>query len=448
MSTSVLSPNTRLMPVTAEVSPEHHLMLGGCDTVKLAERWGTPLWVMDYDTIKASAEALKAGLAVYPGAKALYAGKAFMCLAICRLVRELGLGLDVVSEGELYTALRAGFPKDDIYLHGNNKSPAELIMAIENAGVTIIVDGFQELDSVIEIASARGLRARIMVRVTPGVEPDTHEYIKTGQFDSKFGISLEQVVPFVERVVQSEEHLEFRGIHAHIGSQSLAMEPYLKLVDILAETVAEIKNRLGREIDYLNLGGGLGIVYTEADQPIPLFDWSRAMAERVLDVFTRLGLKQPQLLVEPGRSVVGTAGVTLYRAGQVKNFESGKRAVALDGGMADNPRPATYNARYTSVIASRMNKSEADSPVDLVGRFCESGDIIIKGAGIPAETGDLIAVFSTGAYNYSMSSNYNRTGKPACVLVKDGKAELIIERESLDDLVRQDRIPDFLNFNS
>lgn len=448
MNTGILSPNTRMMPVSAEVSSENHLVIGGCDTVELASTWGTPLWVMDYATIEASARALNSGLSSYPGAKALYAGKAFMCLAMCKLIDKLGMGLDVVSEGELYTALSAGVPQENIYLHGNNKSRAELELAITRPGVTVIVDGFAELDLLLELAREHRKQAEIMVRVTPGVEPDTHEYIKTGQSDSKFGIHLEQVGMFIEKVKAAPDLLNFRGLHAHIGSQSLDMQPYLKLVEILADTVQELNEKHSVEVEKLNLGGGLGIAYTEEDSPIPLYDWSRALSEKVLSVFKEKSLKLPYLLVEPGRSVVGTSGVTLYRAGQTKEFSSGKVSVALDGGMADNPRPATYNARYTAVLANRMDEGNTDSNTDLVGRFCESGDIIIRGAGVRARPGDLVSVYSTGAYNYSMSSNYNRTGRPACVLVKDGVAELILRRETLEDLIRQDLVPEWLEKES
>ena len=445
MSTKVISPNTQMMPVSARVSKEGHLLVGGCDTNELAESFGTPLWVVDYATVEASAHALSSGLAGYTGgARALYAGKAMMCLALCKMTNQLGMGLDVVSAGELYTALQAGLKPSDIYMHGNNKTPSELKMVVDNPGVTVIVDGFDELDLLIELAREAKAPVEIMVRVTPGVEPETHEYIKTGQIDSKFGISLGDVIPFLRRVEKNGNFVKFKGLHAHIGSQSLELEPYLKVVDILSELCLEIKQELKLDVDKLNLGGGLGIVYVDSDKPLPLYEWSKAISNQVSKAFPEKGLNLPYLLVEPGRSVVGTAGITLYRVGPCKKFQSGKLSASVDGGMADNPRPATYNALYTARLANRMDSPRPENEVELVGRYCESGDIIIKDAGIPAEKGDLVAVFATGAYNYSMASNYNRTSRPACVLVKDGKAELIIKRESLEDLIRQDLIPEFL----
>lgn len=442
MSTKVLSPNTQMMPVSATILENGHLAIGGMDTVELAKKWGTPLWIVDFDTVKASCEALKNGLAHYPNALPLYAGKAFMNLAMVKLTNSLGLGLDVVSDGELFTALKAEIPPDKIYMHGNNKSADELKMALDNPGVTVIVDGFNELSLLTQLASGKERSINIMVRVTPGVEPDTHEYIKTGQADSKFGISLQEVIPFIKKAKESSSHIKFKGIHAHIGSQSLELEPYLQLVEVLASLALEVKEELGVEIEKLNLGGGLGIVYVEGDKPLPLYEWSNALSKKVKEVFPAKGLTLPVLLVEPGRSVVGTAGITLYSVGHTRKFDTGKTIIAVDGGMADNPRPATYNARYTARIANRMNAPKVDSKVEVVGRYCESGDIIIKEASIEADMGDIVAVFATGAYNYSMASNYNRTRKPACILVKDGVDELIIKRESLEDLVRQDILPE------
>lgn len=444
MDTKVLSPNTQMMPVSSETK-DNHLWIGGCDTTDLAKKFGTPLWVMDYATVEASASALKQGLSNYPNSQALYAGKAFMCLALCKLTYKLGLGLDVVSEGELYTALKAGIPAKNIYMHGNNKSKEELKLAVENPGVTAIVDGLGELELLIELAKESKKSIDVMVRVTPGVEPDTHEYIKTGQEESKFGISLDEVIPFIRVALNNSSQIKFTGLHAHIGSQSLALEPYLKLVDVMAQLAKDIKSELEVSIEKLNLGGGLGIVYVEENKPLPLYDWSKAISARVVEKFPEYGLALPKLLVEPGRAIVGSAGVTLYSCGQEKTFQSGKKIVAVDGGMADNPRPATYNALYTACLANRMDSAKPDNVVELVGRYCESGDIIIKDAQLPAQKGDLVAVFASGAYHYSMASNYNRTARPACVLVKNGVAELIVKRESLDDLIRQDLIPSSLD---
>lgn len=443
MQANPVSPNTMLMPVTAEISAEDHLFLAGIDTVELAKEFGTPLWILDYATITQAVKALQHGLSDYPDSSILYAGKAFTCLAMCHMVAKLGLGLDVVSEGELYTALKAGVKPESIYLHGNNKADSELERALLAGPVTIVVDGSFELLRLSELARAMKTRARILVRVTPGVEPDTHDHIKTGQTDSKFGIPLPEVVDFARRCLDLSDSISFLGLHAHIGSQSHDLKPYMEIVEILCDLAGQL-SQLGIETSRLDLGGGLGIAYTENDQPLPLSLWAHELAASVKKTFSARNLKCPHLLLEPGRSIIGPAGVTLYRAGNVKEFSSGMRYVSLDGGMADNPRPSTYNALYTARIANRMSARSRQPVTTLVGRFCESGDIIIKDAGIPAESGDLIAIFATGAYNYSMSSNYNRTGRPACVLINNGKAELILERESLDDLIRQDLVPDWL----
>jgi len=429
------------MPITATVNDENVMVIGGCNTIDLVETYGSPLWVMDYDTIAASVEALKSGLKDYPKSQVLYAGKAFLNLAMCHIVKKLGLGLDVVSEGELFTALKAGVPTDDLYLHGNNKSEKELTLAINN-GVKIVVDSFSELSRLNELAGILGRQAQILVRVVPGVEPDTHDHIKTGQHGSKFGIPIDDVDDFAGLAISP--WIKLIGVHAHLGSQTHDLESYVEIVEVLADVIVRLQQTYGMTLEVIDVGGGLGIAYTLEDSPLPLYDWAKGLAAAVEDGFKKRRLPLPKLLVEPGRSIVGSAGVTLYTAGDVKPLPDGSSYVGLDGGMADNPRPSTYGAKYTAAIASRMDAPSPESPVTLVGRYCESGDIIIRDADIAAETGDLIAVFGTGAYNYSMASNYNRTGRPACVLVKDGTAEVILERETCEDLIKQDRVPKWL----
>ncbi len=433
------------MPVSAAVNEADHLTIGGLDTTKLARQFGTPLWVVDERTISEAASVCASGLSQYPGKhRLLYAGKAFLCLAMCKMVERLGMGLDVVSEGELFTAKKAGFPLDLTYMHGNNKSKNEIEAALKSGGVKIVVDGSSELEMVSALAKTLNVKAPILLRVTPGVEPDTHHYIKTGQNDSKFGVPLDQIASLCRRI-SGDEHLNLLGLHAHIGSQSRDLEPYLEIVDILADCYLTIQTEFNMTLPQMDLGGGLGIAYTEDAAPIGLFEWSHAIANRVKDVFKAKEMELPELLLEPGRSIIGTAGVTLYTVGHCKTIAGGPRYAAVDGGMADNPRPITYQARYTAALANRMSAEVSPaSQMTIVGRYCESGDIIIKDANLPAHTGDLIAIFGTGAYNFSMASNYNRTGRPACVLVKEGRAEIILERESLDDLVRNDRVPSWL----
>lgn len=438
------SPNTSIMPQTAKVDSSGHLNIGGCDTVELAKRFGTPLWIMDEETILQAGRALKEGLSVYPNARGLYAGKAFLCMAMCHLVRKMGMGLDVVSDGEMYTAEKAGFPKDLIYVHGNNKSEHEIRKAIASNGPKIVIDSVSELEMCARLAAELNARAKVLIRVIPDVEPDTHHHIVTGHATSKFGVPLDELDGVLELAKAKSEHIELLGLHAHIGSQSKELEPFLETVDILANLYKDAKEKHGLEFPLLDVGGGLGITYIEADKPAPIYEWARQVAEQALSAFKARNLTLPELLVEPGRSVIGPAGTTIYTVGHTKKLPDGTDYIAVDGGMADNPRPITYGAKYTPAVANRMNSAATKTPAAIVGRYCESGDIIVEEAYLSAQTGDLIAVFATGAYNYSMASNYNRTGRPACVLVSEGQAEIIIERENNDDLISKDRVPNRL----
>lgn len=443
-STRVISPNVEIKPVTAATNEKGHLTIGGCDTVDLAKKFGTPLYIIDEATIRQAASAFQAGLSSYRKARPLYAGKAFLCTAICHLIRNLGFGLDVVSEGELYTAIKAGFPADLIYLHGNNKSERELQAALDYTGVKIVVDSADEIKILAALARTAQKKASILIRVTPGVEPDTHEHIKTGQHNSKFGVPLDSLNELAELVLKHTDSIELIGLHAHIGSQSHDLGPFLELIDIMADRFATLKTDYGINLTHLDVGGGLGIAYTKDDQPTPIYEWAHAVATKVAEAFTQRNIDLPELFVEPGRSMIGTAGVTLYRAGHTKHIEGGYSCLAVDGGMADNPRPITYQAKYTTCVANRMNEPIPKKPVSLVGRYCESGDIIVKEAYLAAQRDDIIAVFGTGAYNYSMASNYNRTTRPACVLVHEGTSEIILARETNEDLVRNDRTPERL----
>lgn len=437
---STLTPNMQIRPSACRVDESGHLIIGGCDSTELAKEFGTPLWIIDELTIRQGVAAYRDGLKDYPNAEILYAGKAFLCLAMCYLVKQLDLGLDVVSEGELYTAIQAGIPAHRICMHGNNKSESELKAGLQYGDVIVVVDNQSELEMLSRVASSLGKRARVLFRVIPGVEPDTHQHIKTGQHDSKFGIPLTEVADIVKQASQLSS-IELLGLHAHIGSQAQEIEPYLENVDVLAELAAILKKELGFELSTLDIGGGLGIKYSDDDSPVSSVEWGQAVSKRVKDSFTQRALALPRLMVEPGRSIIGPAGVTIYRVGHCKQLPGGSRFISVDGGMADNPRPITYQSRYTACLANRANAQPADLPQTIVGKYCESGDIIIKEAYLAATAGDLIAIFGTGAYNFSMASNYNRSPRPACVLVADEKAELIVERESNEDLIRKDRVP-------
>jgi diaminopimelate decarboxylase len=432
------------MPATAQVNSAGHLVIGGCDTVKLAEKFGTPLWVIDEVTIRNAIAACRSGVSDYPQAQIVYAGKAFLCAAICHLLKSESIGLDVVSHGELLTAISAAFPASSILLHGNNKSAIELEASLDYGPVRIVVDNYSELEMLAAIARKLGRRANMLLRVIPGVEPDTHSHIKTGHHESKFGIPLSEIDRYIAYIKRFSKELNFLGLHVHIGSQALDMAPYFQVVEILAECLTKIKSDHGLLLEQLDLGGGLGIAYTENEHPTPLYDWSNQLSERVKQIFNKAGLPLPVLILEPGRSLIGTAGVTLYRVGHTKILADGRLCVAVDGGMADNPRPITYQAVYTACLANRMQAPKPKEPATIVGKYCEQGDIIIKEAEIGAETGDIIAVFGTGAYNFSMASNYNRTARPGGVIVLDGEGEIIIERESNEELLKKDRVPDRL----
>ncbi len=433
------SPNVNIRPITAEVTKDH-LIIGGCDTVELAQTFGTPLWVMDEKTILQAIEVCKRGLANYPKARVFYAGKAFLCLAMCHLLKKAKVGIDVVSEGELYTAIKANMAGQDIILHGNNKSAQEIETAID-IDARIVIDNESELKTVALLAAQKNKPAKILLRIIPGVTGKTHKYIQTGQDQSKFGLALGQIPQLLRSIIEKHKNLQLLGFHSHIGSQLHDLEPFKQSIEILAQTYANVKNEFAIELTELNVGGGLGIAYTEQEKPIPIETWTQVLAQTVIKEFKTVNLSLPTLLVEPGRAIVGTAGVTLYRVGYDKWTTKNTHYIAVDGGMADNPRPITYQAQYTACLANRMGAAIADTPVTIVGKYCEQGDIIIRESLIAPEAGDLIAVFDTGAYNASMASNYNRTGRPACVLVNDGQAETIIERESNADLIVRDKVP-------
>lgn len=430
------------MPTSATINDQNHLCLGGIDTSKLVEEFGSPLWVMCEDSIMQSAAAVKEGLEAYPHALPCYAGKAFLCLAMVKLIDKAGFGLDVVSDGELYTALEANFPSERIFFHGNNKSAKELAMALDS-GVKIVVDSQSELEALVNLAKAQKKSVDILMRIIPGIELDTHDHIKTGHDTSKFGIPLDELDAAI-KLILSQSQVRLIGLHAHIGSQAMDLAPYLESVDLFAELYLNIQKKFNLTLPHLDVGGGLGIAYTAADKPLSMQHWARVVSERVKSAFTSRNLPLPELSVEPGRAIVGSAGVTLYRTGHLKQLPGGTNYLAVDGGMADNPRPITYQAQYTAAVANRMKPEAEGKNWSIVGRYCESGDIIVEEANLDARDGDLIAIFATGAYNYSMSSNYNRTARPACVLVKNGHAEVIIERETYTDLVSHDRIPTWL----
>lgn len=423
------------------ISQDGRLIIGGCDSVELAKEYGTPLYVMNEDVIRANCRAYKNAFDKYysGNGRAYYASKAFSCLEICRIIREEGLGLDVVSGGELYTAITAGFPADRINFHGNNKTSAELKMALEYGVGKIIVDNSAEFELVNDIAKSMGKVADIAIRIKPGIEAHTHDYIRTGQIDSKFGFAIEngEAIKAAEKAL-SLKNLNFCGIHCHIGSQIFEIEPFVDTAAVMMDFIGEIKEKFNAEIDELNLGGGFGIKYVDADQPREFAEYISAVSEVVKAKTDELGVKMPFVSIEPGRSIVAEAGTTLYTVGGIKEIPNIRTYVSVDGGMTDNIRYALYQAEYTVINASKADK-EAKNTVTIAGKCCESGDLIQEDIKLAdTEAGDILAVLSTGAYNYSMASNYNRIPRPAVVMVKEGKSRVIIKRESYEDIIKND----------
>ena len=438
------SPNRNLTPITTELDDTDRLVVGGCRLSDLAERYGTPLYVLDEATVRATCRAYRQALEKHYAGPSLpiYASKANSSLVMSSLAASEGLGLDAVSAGELLTALRGGMPGERMVLHGNNKSDEELLLAYANK-VTIVVDNQHDLDRLAELVPAGAEPARLMLRFTPGIECHTHEYIRTGHLDSKFGFDPDQVESVLRSLV-GQPWAQLTGLHAHIGSQIFELEPHRDLAAVMADKL-KLARELGHPVSDLNVGGGLGIRYVESDDPPSIEQWIQVVAEAVTTACQERGLELPRLMCEPGRSLVATAGVTLYSVGSRKTIPNVRTYVAIDGGMSDNPRPITYQSLYTCCLADRP-LAKPDESVNLVGKHCESGDVLLKDLPLPTtESGDIVTVFATGAYNASMSSNYNRIPRPAAVLVHDGAAELVQKREQPDDLLRYDVLPERFN---
>ncbi|MBO8137913.1 MAG: diaminopimelate decarboxylase [Desulfotomaculum sp.] len=430
---------------TMIINDKGHLEIGGCDTVKLAEEYGTPLYVLDEEHFRNNCRKFYQAFTKEYGAEVLYAGKSLLTLAVCRIIDEEGLGLDVVSGGELYTAIRANFPMERVYFHGNNKSAEEIRLAIEHNVGRIIVDNLYELELLNKIAAEMKATVKILLRLTPGVEAHTHEYIKTGHIDSKFGLVIEngQAMEGVRRALEMER-VELCGFHCHIGSQIFELDSYGHAAKVMMKFVNKVKEETGFKAGELDLGGGLGIYYYEGDEPQPVERYAEIVINTVKEQAEKYNLPMPKVMIEPGRSISGPAGITLYRVGSIKEIPGVRKYVAVDGSMGDNPRPALYQAKYEAYVANKMNKAPEEI-ISIAGKCCESGDMLAWDLSLPrVEAGDILVVPATGAYTYSMSSNYNRLTRPAMVLVKDGKAELIVRRETYADLLRNDLIPDRL----
>ena len=432
---------------TLKINSKGHLEIGGCDTVDLAAKFGTPLYVFDEKYIRDMMDVYRDTIdREYDGhGLVLYASKAFSCMAIYKIAAQENIGVDVVSGGELYTALKAGFPAEKIYMHGNNKLLRELQLAVDSGVGTIVVDSYDEADMLNELAQKKGIRQDVLIRINPGVEAHTHAFVQTARTDSKFGFSISDgTAEKMTAYILKKGSLNLKGYHCHIGSQIFEKQSFVLAAQKAMDFMAKIKADLGFEADTLNIGGGFGIWYTDEDAKISVEGYAaylEALIAAVKYKANELGLKRPYLLIEPGRSIVGEAGITLYTVGAIKDIPGIKKYVAIDGGMFDNPRYALYQSKYTVLLANRVNE-ECTEKVTIAGKCCESGDLIAVDVPLPeAKRGDIAAVLSTGAYNYSMASNYNRNFIPPAILVKDGEADYIVKPQTYDDLIRNDVVP-------
>ena len=428
------------------INSSGHLEIGGCDVVELAQTFGTPLYVLDEEKVRANCRIYREALKeVYPNFEVVYAGKAFLTQAMCGLVYQEGLGLDVVSGGELYTALQAGFPAERINFHGNNKSRVELLMALKNGVGRIIVDNLMELETLIQLAKETRTQPQVIFRLRPGIAAHTHTYAQTGQEDSKFGMGVKDGEALkAVKIALASSQIKLLGFHAHIGSQIFEVAPFLAAVDVLTAFMAEIRTQTGFGAQVLDLGGGFGIAHNKQEKTRSLREIVGQIGRYARERLAALQYPLPRLVLEPGRSIVGSAGTTIYTVGNIKRIPGVRTYMAVDGGMTDNPRVALYQAVYEGALANKMNEPLTEV-VTVTGKCCESGDMLIWDLPVAVpEPGDLLAVFDTGAYNYSMASNYNRLPRPAVVLVADGEAEVIVRRETYEQLVQNDLLPERL----
>tara|TARA_Y100001968_G_scaffold195210_1_gene179076 strand:- start:10047 stop:11414 length:1368 start_codon:yes stop_codon:yes gene_type:complete len=441
------SPNRNISPITTKINEKGVIEVGGCSLSDLAQRYGTPLYVMDEKTLRESCRAYINALNLhYPGPSlALYASKANSSLFMSSLIASEGMGLDAVSEGELLTALKGGVSSEKIVFHGNNKSDQELFFAYKN-GVTIVIDNHYDINRLEKIVEREKHQVNLMLRFTPGIECHTHEYIRTGHLDSKFGFDLDQLENVLTKL-KNARWFNLIGLHAHIGSQIFELKPHRDLVQVMVD-VLQLANKFGHSIKDLNIGGGLGVRYIASDDPPSINDWIKTISDKLVEECKQRKIDLPRLMCEPGRSLVSSAGITLYKTGSRKNIPNIRTYISIDGGMSDNPRPITYQSDYYACLVDRA-LDENQEIVTIAGKHCESGDVLLKDLSLPKlESEEVLGVFGTGAYNFSMSSNYNRIPRPAAVIVANGYSELIQRRETTEDLLRLDVIPDrFIGIN-
>lgn len=437
-----MTTNQHIKPATVE--RKENLFIGGCDTVELAKKYGTPLYVVDETTLRNICHDYKNAFKSYPHTRMMYASKALCTSAIVKILDEEGFGFDTVSIGEIHTVLNSGVELSHVLFNGNNKTERELDYAIKNGISRISVDNFYEIDLVSKVAGRYNKTVDVLLRISPGIECHTHEYIKTGQLDSKFGFDLSQLDEAVTSILTRHQNIKIRGLHAHIGSQIFEPSCFHDEIDVLTQTLGEISTKYNIVLDEINIGGGIGVKYVDSDLPPSINEIADVIIESLDKHIAKYNIEPPTLYIEPGRSIISTSGVTLYTIGSMKQVPNMTKYVTVDGGMADNPRPSMYQAEYLAEVANKVDETQTEK-VTIAGRYCESGDILIKDILLPKlSTGDILCVYNTGSYNYSMASNYNRVEKPAMVLVNNSQSDIIVKRETLDDLVSHDVVPDRL----
>ena len=437
-----MSTNQLLKPIT--LKREKNLTIGGCDMVDLAQKYGTPLYVVDEQTIRSICKDYKKAFSKYEKTNMMYASKALCNSAVLRIIASEGFGFDVVSGGEIYTLYKAGIDMSKVLFNGNNKTPEEIELAIKYGVGRFSIDNFHEVNLISEISKKYNKTVNALLRITPGIECHTHKYIQTGQLDCKFGFDLSQIDSIIEHILNIDKNINIRGLHAHIGSQIFETKCYYDEVEVLVKEIARIEEKFGIKLDEMNIGGGLGVKYVESDNPPSVQEIADVIIKSLTENIEKYKINKPTIYLEPGRSIISTSGVTLYTVGSSKQVPNMTKYISVDGGMADNPRPSMYQAEYLAELVT--SHSERDTEVvTIAGKFCESGDILINGIELPSlNAGDVLCVYNTGAYNYSMASNYNRAVKPAMVLVNNCQSDIIVYRETLEDLVSHDVIPDRL----
>lgn len=434
--------NQNIKPIT--IKREGNIRIGGCDLTALAAKYKTPLYVIDEKSIRQICKEYKSAFQGYENIKMLFASKALCNLAIVKILQQEGFGFDTVSGGEIYTVNKAGVNMSKVIFNGNNKGIDEIELALDLNVGRFSVDNFYEAEILNNISQKKNKKTEILIRITPGIECHTHDYIKTGQTDSKFGFDLSQVDEIISLILTKYKNLELKGLHAHIGSQIFELESYRDEIEILIKELVRINSKFNLKLNELNIGGGLGVKYTAGDLPPSIQEFGQTIISTLKESCKKYGIELPMIYIEPGRSIVSTAGVTLYTVGSVKQVPNGRKYISVDGGMADNPRPITYNAEYYAEIANNTDGRSTET-VTVAGKFCESGDILIKDIELHSPVpGDILCVYNTGAYNFSMASNYNKAEKLAMVLVNNSQSDIIVNRESHEDLIRLETIPDRL----